>query len=108
MKEIVEKTGLSKGAFYHYFKSKEQVFEEIINHFYAELIITDYSEFSQDSLIQFYNDYLKARNIQISLSCIVSNTEEKVSTTNYFTLISDAMKMLPAFKRRYIEQQKMN
>ena len=29
MKEIVDKTGLSKGAFYHYFESKEQLFLEV-------------------------------------------------------------------------------
>ena len=31
MKEIVEKTGMSKGAIYHYFNSKEQLFLEVIN-----------------------------------------------------------------------------
>ncbi|MDR3129397.1 MAG: TetR/AcrR family transcriptional regulator [Tannerellaceae bacterium] len=27
MNDIVEKTGMSKGAFYHYYSSKEKVFE---------------------------------------------------------------------------------
>ena len=31
MKEIVEKTGMSKGAIYHYFDSKENLFLEVIN-----------------------------------------------------------------------------
>ena len=30
MKEIVKETGLSKGAFYHYFESKEQLFLELL------------------------------------------------------------------------------
>lgn len=30
MNELVEAAGLTKGAFYHYFKSKEQVFEEVV------------------------------------------------------------------------------
>ena len=34
IKEIVEITGLSKGAFYHYFQSKEQLFEEVMEHFF--------------------------------------------------------------------------
>jgi len=35
MREIVEKTALSKGAFYHYFSSKEQLFKEIVLMFLA-------------------------------------------------------------------------
>ena len=35
MKEIVEKTGLSKGAFYHHFSSKEILFKEIVLMFFA-------------------------------------------------------------------------
>ncbi len=35
MKEIVEETGLSKGAFYHYFESKEKLFYEIIDYFFC-------------------------------------------------------------------------
>jgi AcrR family transcriptional regulator len=35
MKEIVEKTGMSKGAFYHYFPSKEDLFIEIIGKYYV-------------------------------------------------------------------------
>src|ERR1700739_4773383 len=93
MSEIVEKTGLSKGAFYHYFSSKEQVFEEVINRFYADLIIIDYGKLSGASLIQFYTDYLKEK-------------KKKVFTSNHYFLIFDAMKMLPDFKKRRIQQQK--
>ncbi|MGD8401904.1 MAG: TetR/AcrR family transcriptional regulator, partial [Bacillota bacterium] len=37
MQEIVAKTGMSKGAFYHYFESKEQLFLEVINHFTSSI-----------------------------------------------------------------------
>ena len=58
MKEIVEKTGLSKGAFYHYFKSKEQLFFEVNDYFLTILAEVHYKQFSQSSLRQFYKDYL--------------------------------------------------
>jgi AcrR family transcriptional regulator len=32
--EIIEKSGTSKGSFYHHFKSKEDLFVETINHFF--------------------------------------------------------------------------
>jgi TetR/AcrR family transcriptional repressor of nem operon len=79
MKEIVEKTGLSKGAFYHYFSSKEQVFEEVMAHFYTDLIITDYSKFSQTSLVQFYNDSLNEKKKKFNSSKIRDAHEKKYS-----------------------------
>lgn len=106
MKEIVEKTGLSKGAFYHYFNSKEQVFEEVIAHFYSDLIITDYSKFSQNSLRQFYTDSLKEKKKKITSSKMVNANEKKVFTSNHYFLIFDAMKMLPDFKKQRTRQQK--
>ncbi len=59
LKEIVDETGLSKGAFYHYFESKEKVFEEVVKHFYNDMIITDYSDFPQISLKAFCRFYLE-------------------------------------------------
>jgi len=106
MQQIVEKTGLSKGAFYHYFNSKEQVFEEVIAHFFTDLIITDYSKFSQDSLIQFYTDCIKEKNKKIGSSKMIDDTEEKTFTTNHYFLIFDALKMLPEFKKQHAQQQK--
>lgn len=106
MKEIVDKTGLSKGAFYHYFSSKEQVFEEVINHFYTDFIITDYSKFSQTSLAEFYTDYLEEKKKKMASSKIKNEEENKVFTSNYYFLMFDAMKMLPEFKELRLQQQK--
>jgi AcrR family transcriptional regulator len=106
MKEIVEKTGLSKGAFYHYFSSKEQVFEEVISHFYTDLVITDYTKFSPNSLIQFYTDCLKEKSKKVGSSKMIDNTENKAFTSNHYFLIFDAIKMLPNFKSLRIQQQK--
>jgi TetR/AcrR family transcriptional repressor of nem operon len=106
MKEIVETTGLSKGAFYHYFSSKEQVFEEVINHFYTDFIITDYSKFSQTSLVQFYTDYLNEKNEKFDASNIKGGVENRAFTSNHYFLMFDAMKMLPDFKELRMQQQK--
>jgi TetR/AcrR family transcriptional repressor of nem operon len=106
MKEIVDQTGLSKGAFYHYFSSKEQVFAEVMAHFYSDLIITDYSKFSQTSLKEFYTDYLNDKTVKISSSKIVGSNKEKAFTSNHYFLIFDAMKLLPDFKKQRAKQQK--
>jgi len=106
MQEIVEKTGLSKGAFYHYFKSKEQVFEEVINHYYTDYIISDYSIFSQTSLVQFYTDVLLERKRKVSISKIMDSNENKVFTSNHYFLMFDAMKLLPDFKKKRVQEKK--
>lgn len=103
MNEIVEKTGLSKGAFYHYFKSKEQVFAEVIEHFYSQLLLIDYSRFSQDSLARFYKEYLELKNEQANSLRTAVSVQGKA---NHFLLMFDAMKLLPDFKNRYAAQQK--
>ncbi|MFH0989670.1 MAG: helix-turn-helix domain-containing protein [bacterium] len=59
MNEIVKAIGLSRGAFYHYFESKEQLFVEVINTFFFEKMMIDYSRLSQNSLWDnFYKELL--------------------------------------------------
>jgi TetR/AcrR family transcriptional repressor of nem operon len=106
MKEIVDKTGLSKGAFYHYFNSKEQVFEEVIAHFYSDIIITDYSKFSQTSLLDFCTSYLNDKRLKFLSSKIANTNKDKAFTANHYFLIFDAMKLLPDFKAQRTQQQK--
>ena len=67
MQEIVKQTGISKGAFYHYFTSKEQVFEEIVNQYFMRLVDMGFDQFSTDSLQAFYTDLLHVFDSQNKL-----------------------------------------
>jgi TetR/AcrR family transcriptional repressor of nem operon len=102
MKEIVDQTGLSKGAFYHYFSSKEQVFEEVIQHFFRGMMITDYDQFDQESLFGFYTGILSKieKDRKASKKLFAEDTNKSLSH-NYYYLIFDAMRMLPDFKREH-------
>lgn len=106
MKEIVEQTGLSKGAFYHYFSSKEQVFEEVIRYFFADFLVKDFEQFSHGSLALFYQDSLKAMETKIKSAKIILQGKEKTFSTNHYFLLFDAMKMLPGFKQELFELQR--
>ena len=103
MNEIVDKTGLSKGAFYYYFKSKEQLFFEVIEYFMKN-IAHDYESYSKESLYKFYQDY--ARGISAlsekHLEKYKGDLNEGVFTMNYFSLIFDALKLFPEFRERMI------
>jgi TetR/AcrR family transcriptional regulator, transcriptional repressor for nem operon len=104
MKEIVEKTGLSKGAFYHYFDSKEQIYLEIINQAFSSLIYVDYNKFSKTSLYNFYHDYIDYLNRvydSFKRSCNGDSFD-----LNYYSLIFDALRLFPEFKEKVIESSK--
>jgi TetR/AcrR family transcriptional repressor of nem operon len=99
MKEIVEKTGLSKGAFYHYFESKEQLFYEIIDYFFSAILEYDFSRLPSESLHEFYHSYADQINtLRFRLLASEKGDEEDFLNLNFFALLFDAFKMFPAFK----------
>ncbi|MBV7276987.1 TetR/AcrR family transcriptional regulator [Clostridium sp. PL3] len=95
MKELVENSGLSKGAFYHYFEGKEQLFGEVIDKSFSDFSV-DYSKFSHDSLYEFFHDYIKFINERMELFK-KNNDCDSVFDLNYFSLIFDACKLIPSF-----------
>lgn len=103
MSELVKASGLSKGAFYHYFASKEALFQEIIRHFYTSLIREDYSRFSHESLAAFCRDYLAGAAQR--LSSYAAQTGTQVLRANHYVLLFDALKRLPEFRALRDQQQ---
>lgn len=101
MKEIVEKTGMSKGAFYHYFNSKEQIYFEIINSAFSSALYVDYSQFSSNSLNEFYHDYIDYLN-QIYDSFLNLVKDKSSFDLNYYSLIFDAIRLFPDFKEKMV------
>ena len=102
MKEIVAETGLSKGAFYHYFTSKEQVFEEVLNFFLADYIQHNFDSYSQNSLKEFFEDLIKAMERKFNSANELTGKREVTFTSNHYFLIFDGMKMLPAYRQKLL------
>jgi TetR/AcrR family transcriptional repressor of nem operon len=102
MSELVKASGLSKGAFYHYFSSKEQLFEEVINHFYGSQMQVDYTGYAHDTLQAFYHDYLAGIKQRLDHHpAIVEGT----LPVNQYQLVFDALKRLPAFREMRVRRQ---
>lgn len=101
MKDIVEETGLSKGAFYHYFNSKEEVFEEVVNKYFMKLIDIDYDRFPHDSLCSFYNGFFKFLDDYIKQ--IESSGASMEQSVNFYFLIFEALRIIPEFRKRIDE-----
>ena len=107
LKEIVKETGLSKGAFYHHFISKEQLFFEVVDTFYLQVMLVDYQKLNHNSLWDFYHDYIShvqnsIRDFRRGLNTSNSNSSIDI---NYITLMFDAMKLFPGFKEKLIVAQ---
>jgi TetR/AcrR family transcriptional regulator, transcriptional repressor for nem operon len=105
MKEIVKSTSLSKGAFYHYFSSKEQLFLEIID-VYLDLGKVGYEKFSHDSLHEFYNEFLRRWN-DFFEHFKEGEFSKEILTMNFFNLMFDAMKRLPNFTDKLRKMHKL-
>jgi AcrR family transcriptional regulator len=58
LKDIISATGLSNGAFYHYFKSKEQLHKEVIETYLFRMARKIYEYYPKSSLWNFIQDTL--------------------------------------------------
>lgn len=100
LEKLVRDLGLTKGAFYHYFTSKQQLFEEVVNEFV----------FSRTMSLEGYTyDETKTMidNILYVLSCELeeylkiraefSEDMNDNADVNYYGLMIDAAKYYPNF-----------
>lgn len=101
MNEILQNSGLSRGTFYYYFKSKEQVYAEVIEMFFVTLPTTPQKPLNTESLYEFYHDYLSnASQTYAQMGKFVKDADMHIF--NFFTLSLDAMKRLPEYKAKTI------
>jgi AcrR family transcriptional regulator len=103
LKEIVDKTGLSKGAFYHYYTSKEKLFFEVVDAFFFNAMLVDYNQFRKTSLKDFYIDY--ADHIQKSFKelkehFVIGNPEANI---NFIHILFDAIDIFPGFRDKLLK-----
>jgi TetR/AcrR family transcriptional regulator, transcriptional repressor for nem operon len=106
MSEIVEKTGLSKGAFYHYFTSKEELFKEIASNFFS-MGAVNYSSFSTVSLKTFYHQYIDILNDSLlEMVSLVPDSGNKTFNFNFFLILFEAAGRFPEFLNMELELHK--
>lgn len=103
MNEIVKSSGFSKGAFYHYFSSKEEVFKEVIDVYFSQMLHLDYNTLPSDSLHSFYQANLDIQNKRDKMiRSWYKETFEGDFPNNLYYILFDALRLLPEIK----EQQK--
>jgi len=97
MKEIVERSGMSKGAFYHYFSSKEKLFKEIANQFF-DFGKIDYSFLNDNTLYDFYNSYVDvtSKAMQQMIAALYEKGDNSTAF-NFFFILFEAINRFPEF-----------
>lgn len=106
MSEIVTSTGLSKGAFYHYFPSKEILFKEIATLFMS-MGGVDYSGFDKTSLKAFYSQYIEFLALSITeMNNMVDRNDDQSSSLNFFLILFEAVNRFPEFLELELEFHK--
>jgi len=99
MQDILGATNLSKGAFYHHFKSKEEVFEAAVRMFFAGGISRNFSEFPHTSFKEFLEAELTFVHERREYLIAYSKEKNQPLSSNYFSVMFEAARLLPEFKR---------
>jgi TetR/AcrR family transcriptional regulator, transcriptional repressor for nem operon len=99
--ELMEKTGFSKGAFFHYFKNKQEIFEAVIDLYVAQFATVDFTRLSQTNLRNFLDNYFaEVKKLRGGLS-----DQDTVASANQYALLFEAMRIIPDFKSKLIKQE---
>jgi AcrR family transcriptional regulator len=100
MLKLQEETGLSRGALYHHFKSKDQLFTEVIETFYITNPTTTNRSIDINSLYGFYHGYFEHT---VEVFKVLRERMKEInpdSSISFFTLGLDAMKKYSGFREK--------
>src|SRR5699024_8406629 len=103
LSEIVKTTGMSKGAFYHYFDSKQELFEEVVKFYFGDVLDIQFTSYDQGSLKGFYKDFLLHNRKQLNIFEKVNPSKSDDAHINHHVLLFDAITQLPYFRRMFNE-----
>lgn len=94
--QVLAHSGLSKGAFYHHFKSKDDIYEQVINDFFLKpLEMTDFDKMAT----------LPLRDIRAILAdyyaSLPADIKQRsgIDMTRYYVLFFEAMLRMPDFRK---------
>lgn len=97
LREIVNEVGLTKGAFYHYFKGKDELFKEVIDRYFLGMNDHIYEQLPKTHLKTFMTGYLE--KLMELIQRISKDAIKNVNTISlsYVYVAFDALRILPDF-----------
>jgi len=97
IQDITRAAGLTKGALYHHFTSKEQLFEEVA-HNLVDSFHTDFSALPANSLRAFYTTLVETTRSRGAAAREAKRPDTQDFGINVYHLLWDAVRLLPGFR----------
>jgi len=102
LNELVKASKVSKGAFYHYFASKEELFDSTIDKYFFALAspIVDFEPSENQTFLENIQNYLTQKKQ------VVGKVAQELSLTfnaNYLTVLLEAMQLFEHHKKRSLQ-----
>jgi TetR/AcrR family transcriptional regulator, transcriptional repressor for nem operon len=99
MNDILKKTGLSKGGFYHHFTSKEELYENVIDRFFfAAASDPGYQPSPELSFVENMDQFLERKEQAFKIFAHHLGVEH--SEINFFMFIMQAIKNLAGVRQK--------
>ena len=103
LKQIVDAVGLTKGAFYHHFTGKEQLFRQIVETFLLEGGEEVYEGLPKDNLKQFMLAYLeRVIAFMDKMQQEIYDNNEKMGIS-FFLLAFDGLRLFDDFPEKIMK-----
>jgi AcrR family transcriptional regulator len=97
IQDITQAVGMTKGALYHHFASKEQLFEEVAHNMVGSHM-TDFSALPTGSLHGFITALVKNFRDKAEKAQEAKMPNALDSGINFYNLVWDAVRILPEFR----------
>ena len=105
MHDLERETGLTKGAFYHYFKSKEEIFIEVIDKHHLSKRKYTITEFEANCTFSEFIDY-QIRDIGANVNELRELANIESPDPFFISLIMEARKYYPGFTEKVKDSSK--
>lgn len=97
LSQIVGSSGVSKGAFYHYFASKHQIYREVVEAFF----LVPFEQFDPANIAELSPKKAKSvlRKYYTAMPQMVSASTNQ-ELVQYFALLFDSLSRIPEFREK--------
>jgi AcrR family transcriptional regulator len=101
LREIIAGSGFSNGAFYHYFRTKEELFIAVANRYWFEFINLPQPSGEGVTLKQFIEDSLQRSEMAINM--IYEEFSIDGRTANFYSFVFEAYRIVPDFTEKMFQ-----
>jgi len=107
MRDIVEKTGMSKGAIYHHFSSKEDIFIQVVENYFLAGLDNFFDNIPKYNLRDFINQYLQNVVDLIDGMKKKFGLKDSKQGITYYSMSFDILRMFPEYEEVTAKQYNM-